>query len=126
MRILSIFSTAMSDSSGASPVEFALVAPMLVAVIFGLLGYGDFLWELYTLQFQADAAARCASVSPTTCGTADQLSAFAAQSAAPLQGASFSLTPASNQVCVNATLPYTMPSLVPFSVTMKATSCRAV
>jgi Flp pilus assembly protein TadG len=44
--------------SGASAVEFALVAPILFAVMFGILQYGYHYWALETASATAREAAR--------------------------------------------------------------------
>lgn len=46
------------DERGASAVEFALVAPLLFAVMFGILQYGYHYWALETAAATAREAAR--------------------------------------------------------------------
>ena len=47
-----------SDERGASAVEFALVAPLLFLVMFGILQYGYHYWALETAAATAREAAR--------------------------------------------------------------------
>jgi Flp pilus assembly protein TadG len=46
------------DLRGATAVEFALVAPILFAIIFGTIDLGRYAWTLSTIQNAADEAAR--------------------------------------------------------------------
>lgn len=82
------------DQSGATALEFALVAPVMIMLIIGgmylsLLGY-----TTASLHFATEAAARCASLDSTNCGTAAGVSAYAQQKFLNLSGstATFNLT----------------------------------
>ena len=66
------------DDSGATAVEFGLIAPALFGFLVGALGLGFVLWLQNALDFSVTAAARCAADSPNTCGTSDQIKQFAA------------------------------------------------
>src|SRR5215469_405715 len=71
----------VTESSGATLVEFALTAPLFFALLFGAIQAGLALWTQFGLEYGSDAAARCASVNASTCGTADQISGYAASHA---------------------------------------------
>lgn len=71
----------MGETGGATFVEFALTAPLFLALVFGAIQMGLALWTQFGLQYGSEAAARCASVTPATCGTADQISDYAASHA---------------------------------------------
>ena len=58
--------TFLKNNSGASAVEFALVAPVIVAFIAGILQFGYVLWVDNLLHYAVDAAARCGGVGSTT------------------------------------------------------------
>jgi Flp pilus assembly protein TadG len=47
---------------GASAIEFALVAPMFLALVFGTIEYGRLLWTKQALQQTAIAGARCMAI----------------------------------------------------------------
>ena len=49
-----------ADQSGAAAVEFAIVGPMLVVLLIGILTYGGYFWISHTLQQLANDAARVA------------------------------------------------------------------
>lgn len=59
------------DRSGGAAVEFALVAPVLVALVLAgfVLGFG--LWTRNALQQAASEAARCLAIGATACTVAD-------------------------------------------------------
>lgn len=47
---------------GAAIIEFALVAPMFLALVFGTIEYGRLLWTQQALQQAAIAGARCMAI----------------------------------------------------------------
>lgn len=55
------------DQRGATAVEFAFVAPVLIALTFGGLQYGLSLWTENSLQGTAAAAARCIAIDSSSC-----------------------------------------------------------
>lgn len=48
------------DRRGTALTEFALVAPLLLTVILGIVGYGGYFWKAHGLQQVANDAARAA------------------------------------------------------------------
>lgn len=58
------------DSSGASAVEFAMVLPVLLAVLVGVLEFGRALWLRHDMQFAVEEAARFALANDTATTTA--------------------------------------------------------
>jgi Flp pilus assembly protein TadG len=117
----------LADAKGTSAIEFALSLPLFCIVLFGIVEGGLLLWTQLGLQHAVEAAARCASVNPTTCGSGDAIKTYAAQQAYGL-GAGASIFTYSAQACgnkVNAS--YTISnvtSLLGFSsVTLTAQSC---
>ncbi len=48
------------DRRGASAVEFALIAPLLLALMAGIFSYGGYFWTSHTLQQLANDCARAA------------------------------------------------------------------
>ena len=56
------------DDSGAAAVEFALVVPVLLLILFGIIQYSFYFWALQGGSDAArDAARRAAVGSPVTC-----------------------------------------------------------
>ena len=63
--------------SGATAVEFALVAPMLFALTIGGVSTGLVVYSAAGLHDAAEQAARCYSVNLSKCGTATQAQTYA-------------------------------------------------
>ena len=66
------------DDSGATAVEFGLIALPLFGFLVGALGLGFVLWLQNALDYSVTSAARCAADSQSTCGTSAQITQFAA------------------------------------------------
>lgn len=65
------------DRRGASAVEFALVAPILLAFILLLVEGGRMLWTQQALQEVASATARCMALGAEGCETPGATQTFA-------------------------------------------------
>lgn len=48
------------DRAGTALVEFALVCPMLIVLVVGMLGWGAYFWMAHSVQQVANDAARAA------------------------------------------------------------------
>lgn len=48
------------NQSGVVAVEFAFLAPMLIFILMGIIGYGGYFWMSHSLQQMANDAARAA------------------------------------------------------------------
>lgn len=46
------------DERGAALIEFALIAPLFLAILMGTVAYGGYFWKAHTLQQIANDAAR--------------------------------------------------------------------
>jgi Flp pilus assembly protein TadG len=55
-----------SNNSGATALEFALVAPVFFTLIIGVLQFGYVIWIDNILHYSVDVAARCGAVGSTT------------------------------------------------------------
>jgi Flp pilus assembly protein TadG len=66
------------DESGASAVEFALVVPFLLLIVFGIIVYGMVFAQSLSLSNSARQAARSGVISGTTCDQITQLAHDAA------------------------------------------------
>ena len=122
-RIGSLF----SDRQGATAVEFSLILPALLLLLFGIVEFGRLLWTQSALHFAVEEAARCATVDAANCGSASAVQSFAVSRAAGLglQNSVFALTtPAcGNQVSASYPFPFVMATLFPYSITLTAQSC---
>jgi len=55
------------DQRGAAAIEFAVVLPLLMLFAFGLIDLGRAVWIQSTLNYAAQAAARCTAINAATC-----------------------------------------------------------
>src|SRR5215207_9692729 len=71
------FSLFRFSTSGSTAVEFALVIPVFLLVLFGSIEYGRLLWVQNAIQYAVERAARCAAMSLTACTTESATKTFA-------------------------------------------------
>lgn len=86
-------------------VEFGLTLPLFGALLFGVVESGLLLWTQLGLQHAVEAAARCATVNTTACGSASAIQNVAVAEAYGLNppAATFSVASVGcgNQVSAN-------------------------
>lgn len=117
----------LRDAAGASAIEFALTAPVFMAMLFGIVQAGIALWTQFGLQYGVEAAARCAVVNAATCDSATNIAAYAANNALGLSipASSFTVANASCGSQIQASYAYSF--LIPFlhnsTVALTAQSC---
>ena len=114
----------ISHEGGASVVEFALIMPVFVALLFGMVNCGLMLWTQLGMEHGAVAAARCATINPSSC---PDVPAYASQQAYDLNLPKSAFT-LSTPVCGNqvaASYPFKFTTLIfpPINITLKAQSC---
>ncbi|WP_396592612.1 TadE/TadG family type IV pilus assembly protein [Brevundimonas sp. R86498] len=81
---MSLIHGLLRDRRGATAVEFAMVAPLLIAVILMVIEGNRFLWTSQAIQEAASHAARCVAIGSPDCDTDVEASAFALQRAATM------------------------------------------
>ena len=115
------------DQAGGTIVEFALTAPLMLMLLFGIIESGRMVWTYQALQHGAQMAARCASVNTSLCGDSTQI---ASQASAAAWGISPdpSLIAGSEQACgrrVAIDYPYVFVGQTgsSWSMTLHASSC---
>lgn len=115
------------DNRGTTAIEFALIAPTLFLMLFGCMEFGRMVWTEGALNFAVQEAARCASVTPSTCGTASQITTYAANEISPnyIPATAFTSTTANcgHQVNASFVYPFVMINLFPSTVTLTAMAC---
>ena len=113
--------------AGATAVEFALVAPALFLTLFGAIEFGRLLWTQAALHFAVEEAARCASVTPSVCGTSAQISSYAANAVSPLDIAASAFTATTpscgHRVSASFNYQFVVTGLFPFTPTLTAQAC---
>lgn len=116
---------------GAVAVEYALILPMLLLFVIGIIDVGRLLWTFTTLNRAAEAAARCGAVNSIDCGTtaAIQNRAVAEAWGMNISASAFAVTTPACGVQVIGTYDFVfaIPALATTSplgtVTLRATAC---
>lgn len=120
---------ARAGREGGAAIETALVLPVLVALVLGLIDFARLVWSQATLDYAVQAAARCGAVDSTTCGTFAQIKSYAMDKAAGLDVAAddFSVATAACGVEVTATFAFefVVPWIDPSATTLSARACFA-
>ena len=116
--------------TGISAVELALVLPLFFAVLLGIINVSLVLWTQASLYFAVQAAARCAAVNPTTCGSDSATQAYAASQyyGQVVDGISPPFGPPVQQDCGRrVSVSYNYPLFIPFyeasPLILSATAC---
>ena len=112
---------------GNTAVEFAMVAPALFLLIFGTLEFGRLLWTQSSLHYAVEQTARCASVTPSICGTNTQIQTYAANTISYLNVGtstfSSSSTSCGHQISASFNYQFIATGLFPFTPTLTAQAC---
>src|SRR5204863_9405375 len=69
----------LRDESGASALEFAMIAPVFFLFIFGIVEAGMLFWTQTGMQHGAEMAARCATINSTLCPNPTAITSYATQ-----------------------------------------------
>ncbi len=113
---------------GATAVETAIVLPAFLLFIFAIIEAGLLFWTQSTLQFAVEAAARCAVVNTTQCGSASAIQTYAAAQATgmTIPSSSFSVTQpvCGYQVSISYPFSFIVTELFSGTITLNATSCH--
>lgn len=90
-----------ADSRGASAVEFALLAPVFLMFLFGLIETSRLIWTSQVVQQSAFKAARCYALEASGCESAADVKSYAVAQAAAggITLAASAVTPQTNATC---------------------------
>ena len=117
----------MRARGGVAAVEFALIAPILFLVLFGIVEFGRLMWTQAALHFAVEEAARCASIDTSTCGSSSSIASYAASKVTALHipASQFTSTTPSCGNLVSVSYPYqfVLSTLFPYAITLSANSC---
>ena len=117
-------------SSGVVALEYAIILPALILLIFGTMDVGRVLWVQVTLDRAVQAAARCASVNTALCSSPAATQTFAVSQSWGMtpQASVFTVTaPAcGNQVAAAMPFTYVIPVLKGSSYTIHSRACYPV
>jgi Flp pilus assembly protein TadG len=67
----------LTEQSGSASVETALVLPLFVILLVGIISTAQLAWAVNSLHHAVQEAARCSAVNAVTCGADAQTVAFA-------------------------------------------------
>jgi Flp pilus assembly protein TadG len=114
-----------SDDRGATAVEFAMIAPLVVMLLAGIMSLSLMLLSIGSMHFAVEDAARCASANPTVCGTPTAIVSYAnSRYSGALISPVFTYAAAACGNQVSATVTYTLDvGMYQQSVPLSATSC---
>ena len=117
----------IADDQGATAVEFAIVAPVVIMLIVGIPTVSLMMFAMGSLHFAVEDAARCASARPTQCAdSATTISYAQSRYSGVLATPVFTAVPAAcgNQVTGTVTITFDV-GMYRRPVTLSATSCFA-
>ena len=103
MRRCPILRRFIRDRKGAVAVEFALILPLIIAVIMGIVEFGRILWIRNTMEFVAETAARWGGIN--TSATAAEIEDYARTQILALDGTGwvFVIDPQASYVSITIT-----------------------
>lgn len=123
------FMALAADRRGTTAAEFALIVPAFVAMVFGSIELGRFMWIRNSLQTAVEAAARCSAISAPACTTSAATRDYAVlmASVGDVTASAFTVTTDACGRTVTASYNFTaITPLVPLNATITAKSCRAL
>ncbi|MFQ3596610.1 MAG: TadE/TadG family type IV pilus assembly protein [Sphingomonadaceae bacterium] len=126
-----LLSRVRADEGGATAIEFALVAPLLLALLFGGMEIGRYLWFAAALDHAVVGAARCAGLAQATCEGDAQLAgaievslrAVGVTMAVPPTAVAASPAPCGTILVVRRAYPALLPGLSPVLPQLRASAC---
>jgi Flp pilus assembly protein TadG len=120
------------NREASAAVEFAVVMPLLLAFVFGIIELGHLLWTVGALNMAVQDSARCASVSnvptppSTLCDTQQHLQTYAQARTwgMTVPANTYSLSTPACGYQVNASYVYKpIVGYIPLSMTLTASAC---
>ena len=124
----------ISRRRGTVAIEYAIVLPVLLLFLLGIMDVGRLLWTYSTIHRASNSAARCAAIQAPSCATFGATQNFAAAEAWGLTIAASAFT-VSNQACgVQVIASFTFGFVIPWlsvvapfgssnSIPLTATAC---
>lgn len=76
MIVRNLLKSIYRNQNGTTAVEFAIIAPVFILLIFGTIGLCSALFLVGSLQFAVEDGARCAAVKTTICSDATSTIAY--------------------------------------------------
>jgi Flp pilus assembly protein TadG len=118
------FTKACSDSRGTTAVEFAIVSPVFIALVVGMMYTALCLFLVGSLHFAVEDGARCASVRTTVCSDATTTVAYTQSRYFGPSSPAFTFATAACGKSVSASINYVAQlGLTQFTIPVSATAC---
>lgn len=115
---------AWRDARGTTAVEFAIVSPVFIALVIGIIYMALCLFLVGSLHFAVEEGARCASVKTAVCTDASTTVAYAQSHYFGPSSPTFSFTTAACGNSVSASINYVAQlGLTQFTIPVAATAC---
>jgi len=113
------------NQEGTTAVEFAIIAPLFILLVLGIIGVCFALFLVGSLHFAVEDGARCASVKTTLCQDSATTVAYTqTRYLGPNVSPTFSATTSACGNTVTGTVSYTMDiGLRRFVIPISATAC---
>lgn len=121
------------DAAGAVAIEYAIILPVLLILLLGVMDLGRLFWSYATVANAAQTAARCFAIKATACQTATATQNYAATQAygIAISASAFTVTtPACGvQVAASYAFNFVVPwfYVIPFggsnTITLSTTTC---
>jgi Flp pilus assembly protein TadG len=125
MIVRNLLKSMRLDQQGTTAVEFAIVAPVFIALIIGTIALCIGLFLIGSLHFAVEEGARCASVKTTICSDSATTVAYAqSHYFGPAMSPTFTYAVAPCGNSVSASINYSMNvGFKTFVVPISATAC---
>ncbi len=110
---------------GAAALEYGIIMPVLLLLLLGIMDMGRLMWIYAGLNRGVEAAARCAAVNTTTCGTTAQIQGVAASEVwgTSVPSSIFSVSTPSCGIQVSASYNFRFFTLGLASITLAPSAC---
>jgi Flp pilus assembly protein TadG len=115
---------------GTTALEFAFLAPVFFAMIFGVINIAQVAWTLGSLHFAAEAAARYASINTSSDGTPPSASTVQTYALSVYHGETLSSNPftysatgCGNTVTASYTYTLSIPLAGTWTIPLAAAAC---
>lgn len=114
----------LNDERGAAAVEFAIVSPLFIALVIGILFLCLSLFLVGSLHYAVEEGARCASVRTAVCKDASTTVAYAQSHYYGPSSPAFTYAAAACGNSVSASINYVAElGLTQFTIPISATAC---
>lgn len=110
---------------GTTALEYALVMPVLLLFLLGIMDMGRLMWIYTGLNRGVEEGSRCAATNTTTCGTNAQIQAVAAAAVwgASVPSSAFSVSNPSCGIQVSASYGFTFFTPGLSAITLAPSAC---